>query len=65
MDLEHVMYVARNPLPILMYVEMDSAECKSWLAETPVDAENDLLSWPIRLPRLWRKLAEQARVKTR
>lgn len=63
-DLEYIKNVARNPLPILMDLEMDLAECKCWLAETPVDAENDLLSWPIRLPRLWGKLAEQARVKT-
>ena len=63
-DPEYIKDVARNPLPNLIDLEMDLAECKSWLAETPADAEKDLLSWPIRLPRLWDKLAEQGRAKT-
>ena len=63
-DPEYIKDVARNPLPNLIDLEMDLAECKSWLAETPADAEKDLLSWPIRLPRLWGKLAEKGQVKT-
>ena len=63
-DLEYIKNVARNPLPVLMNLQLDLAGCDSWLVETPVDSDKDLRSLPTRLPRLWVMLAEQAQVDT-